>query len=198
MTKANTMTLDFYNQNAEAFFNNTIQVDMSELYAPFLMRLPPQGCILDAGCGSGRDAKAFADLGFRVQAMDASIELVKLARQYTGLEVRHQNLESINEQEAFHGIWACASLLHLPMASLPRVFQQFAAALKPGGLWYLSFKYGQGERTKDGRNFTDLNEQGLAQLLSQCPSLSLVEQWITLDKRPDRDEQWLNALLVRG
>ena len=77
------MTLEFYNQNAESFFNDTIQVDMSELYRPFVQRVKPGGHILDAGCGSGRDAKAFLAMGFQVDAMDASIEMVKLASQFT-------------------------------------------------------------------------------------------------------------------
>ena len=191
------MTLEFYNQNAESFFNDTIQVDMSELYHPFVQRVKPGGRILDAGCGSGRDAKAFLAMGFQVDAMDASVEMVKLASQFTGLPVKQQTLESITDIECYDGIWACASLLHLPEALLPKVFTQFEAALKPMGVWYMSFKYGFGEREKDGRVFTDLNEEGLQELLKHCPSLSIVEQWVTVDKRPDRDERWLNVVVCK-
>ena len=191
------MTLEFYNQNAESFFNDTIQVDMSELYRPFVQRVKPGGHILDAGCGSGRDAKAFLAMGFQVDAMDASIEMVKLASQFTGLPVKQQTLESITDIERYDGIWACASLLHLPEILLPKVFTQFEAALKPMGVWYMSFKYGCGEREKDGRVFTDLNEEGLQELLKHCPSLSIVEQWVTVDKRPDRDERWLNVVVCK-
>ena len=192
------MTLEFYNQNAESFFNDTIQVDMSELYRPFVQRVKPSGLILDAGCGSGRDAKAFLAMGFQVDAMDASVEMVKLASQFTGLPVKQQTLESITDIESYDGIWACASLLHLPEALLPKVFTQFEAALKPMGVWYMSFKYGCGEREKDGRVFTDLNEEGLQELLKHCPSLSIVEQWVTVDKRPDRDERWLNVVVCKN
>ena len=192
------MTLEFYNQNAESFFNDTIQVDMSELYRPFVLRVTPGGRILDAGCGSGRDAKAFLAMGFQVDAMDASVEMVKLASQFTGLPVKQQTLESITDIERYDGIWACASLLHLPEALLPKVFTQFEAALKPMGVWYMSFKYGRGERKKDGRVFTDLNEEGLQELLRHCPSLSLAEQWVTIDKRPDRDERWLNLVVCKN
>ena len=191
------MTLEFYNQNAESFFNDTIQVDMSELYRPFVQRVKPSGLILDAGCGSGRDAKAFLAMGFQVDAMDASVEMVKLASQFTGLPVKQQTLESITDIERYDGIWACASLLHLPETLLPKVFTQFEAALKPMGVWYMSFKYGCGEREKDGRVFTDLNEEGLQELLKHCPSLSIIEQWVTVDKRPDRDERWLNVVVCK-
>lgn len=192
------MTLEFYNQNAESFFNDTIQVDMSELYRHFIQLVKPGGRILDAGCGSGRDAKAFLEMGFQVDAMDASVEMVKLATQFTGLPVKQQTLESITDIETYDGIWACASLLHLPEADLPKVFRQFEAALKPMGVWYMSFKYGSGEREKDGRVFTDLNEERLQELLSQCPSLTLVEQWVTVDKRPGRDEKWLNVVVCKS
>jgi len=191
------MTLEFYNQNAESFFNDTIQVDMSELYRPFIQRVKPSGRILDAGCGSGRDAKAFLEKGFQVDAMDASVEMVKLATQYTGLPVKQQTLESVTDIEAYDGIWACASLLHLPESMLPKVFTQFEAALKPKGVWYMSFKYGNGEREKDGRVFTDLNEERLQELLCHCPSLTLVEQWVTVDQRPGRDERWLNVVVCK-
>ena len=61
----------------------------------------------------------------------------------------------------------------------------------------MSFKYGRGEREKDGRVFTDLNEERLQELLKHCPSLSIVEQWVTVDKRPDRDERWLNVVVCK-
>jgi len=72
---------------------------------------------------------------------------------------------------------------------------RLARALKPGGVWYLSFKYGTSEREKEGRHFTDLNEAGLQTLVSALPQVSIIEQWTTQDKRPERDEVWLNALL---
>ena len=67
-----TNTLDYYNRNADSFFESTACVDMSPLYERFLALVGPQGTILDAGCGSGRDAKAFRDLGYQVSAFDAS------------------------------------------------------------------------------------------------------------------------------
>lgn len=191
-------TLEFYNQNAESFFNDTIQVDMCELYRPFVELLKPKGRILDAGCGSGRDAKAFLEMSFQVDAMDASAEMVKLAREYTGLPVKHQMFESIDEIQAYDGIWACASLLHLTEAELPSVFTQLTNSLKSGGVWYMSFKYGSGQREKDGRVFTDMDEQRMQSLLKDCPKLKLVELWVTEDIRPDRNERWLNVMVCKS
>lgn len=192
------MTLEFYNQNAESFFNDTIQVDMSELYRTFIQRVKPGGRILDAGCGSGRDTKKFLEMGFHVDAIDASVEMVKLATQYTGLPVKQQTLESINDIEVYDGIWACASLLHLSEKQLPLVFKQFEAALRPKGVWYMSFKYGGSEREKAGRVFTDMNEVRFAALLAQCSSVTLIDQWVTEDKRPDKDERWLNVVVGKS
>ncbi|WP_312229456.1 class I SAM-dependent methyltransferase [Pseudescherichia sp.] len=189
------MTMAYYQRNAQTFFDATVEVDMSSLYAPFLHLVTLGGCVLDAGCGSGRDAKAFSTLGYRVEAFDASAEMVELATAYTGLPVQQMTFNALEAVERYDGIWCCASLLHLPQAELSEAMHRLARALKPGGVWYLSFKYGTSEREKEGRHFTDLNEAGLQTLVSALPQVSIVEQWTTQDKRPDRDEVWLNALL---
>lgn len=75
------------------------------------------------------------------------------------------------------------------------VFNQLAKSLKAGGVWYFSFKYGNEERVKDGRTFTDMNEESISILLSQLPTLVEESVWLTLDARPDRDEKWLNVIV---
>ncbi|WP_462330101.1 class I SAM-dependent methyltransferase [Thiohalocapsa halophila] len=98
-------------------------------------------------------------------------------------------------QDAFDGIWACASLLHVPAAELPDAMQRLCRALKPGGVIYASFKYGSGEREHHGRRFTDLDEPGLSALLRRVPGLAEAETWTTADLRPGREaERWLNRL----
>ncbi len=189
------MTITYYQRNAQTFFDATVGVDMSSLYAPFLSQVVPGRRVLDAGCGSGRDAKAFSALGYQVEAFDASAEMVRLAAAYSGLPVRQMTFNMLEAEERYDGIWCCASLLHLPQAELPEAMRRLARALKPGGVWYLSFKYGVGEREKEGRHFTDLNEAGLEALVAALPQVSIIEQWTTQDKRPERDEVWLNALL---
>ncbi|WP_313113880.1 class I SAM-dependent methyltransferase [Pseudescherichia sp.] len=189
------MTMTYYQRNAQTFFDATVGVDMASLYAPFLRFVAPGGCVLDAGCGSGRDAKAFSARGYQVEAFDASAEMVELATAHTGLPVRQMTFSALKAEERYDGIWCCASLLHLSQAELPAAMHRLARALKPGGVWYLSFKYGTSEREKEGRHFTDLNEAGLQTLVSALPQVSIIEQWTTQDKRPERDEVWLNALL---
>ena len=192
------MNSDYYQLHAQRFFSETVDVDMSELYRPFVAHLKPGARILDAGCGSGRDAKAFSEMGYEVEAFDASAELVELARQHTGLPVKQMRFEDVTEVERYDGIWCCASLLHVPLAELPGVMAQLAKALKPGGVWYLSFKYGSGEREKDGRRFTDMDESGFAEVLSGLSGVEVMECWQTHDQRPERDDSWINLVLSKA
>jgi len=192
------MNSDYYQLHAQRFFSETVDVDMSELYRPFVAHLKPGARILDAGCGSGRDAKAFSEMGYEVEAFDASAELVELARQHTGLPVKQMRFEEVTEVERYDGIWCCASLLHVPLAELPGVMAQLAKALKPGGVWYLSFKYGSGEREKDGRRFTDMDEAGFAEVLSELSGIEVMECWQTHDQRPEREDSWINLVLSKA
>lgn len=191
------MSQNYYQTHAQTFFDGTVNVDMSPLHKAFTRHLPARAKVLDAGCGSGRDALAFKQLGYRVEAFDASPELVALAKAHSGLPVKQMTFAGVNEQEQFDGIWCCASLLHVPFAELPGVMHKLAAALKPGGIWYFSFKYGEGEREQEGRTFTDINETRLAALLAGQPTVAVIEQWITQDVRPGRDEKWLNCLVMK-
>ena len=188
-------TSNYYNQYAQSFFENTCQVEMESLYAPFLRYLPEQALILDLGCGSGRDTLAFKNKGYQVTAIDYSAELVKKATDMTGINVRHQSFYELNEVAKYDGIWACASLLHCGRDRLAEVMGRILKALKPNGVCYMSFKYGNTDREKDGRSFTDLNEQQAHDLLKQIDQALLLQQWITVDKRPDRTEEWLNILI---
>ena len=129
-------------------------------------------------------------------AFDASPALAALASVHCGLPVPVLRLEEIDWQARFDGIWACASLLHLTLPELPDVLRRLAVALKPGGVLFTSFKYGQGEREHGGRRFSDLDEAGLAALLQAVPCFTVLKTWITLDQRPERaDDCWFNTLL---
>ncbi len=190
-------TSDYYNNNAQAFFENTYQVEMESLYTPFLRYLPENASILDLGCGSGRDALAFKNKGYQVTAIDYSVELVKKAKELTDLDVRQQSFYDLDENEKYDGVWACASLLHCERGRLPEVTRRIFHSLKPNGICYMSFKYGNKNRKKDGRSFTDLNEQQAHDLLKGFDEVLLLQQWITVDKRPDRIEEWLNIIFKK-
>ncbi|MEK5743813.1 class I SAM-dependent methyltransferase [Acinetobacter variabilis] len=190
--------VDYYNQNSEQFFQTTLNVNMESLYQAFLVHLPNRGYILDLGCGSGRDTLAFKNKGYQVEALDYSKALVEKATALTGIPIRYQSFYDLNDQGIYDGIWACASLLHCKRDRLADVMQSILNALKVNGILYMSFKYGDKDREKDGRKFTDLNEEQAEELLNQFYQIELIKHWITIDQRPDREEKWLNILVKKN
>ncbi|NLJ52402.1 MAG: class I SAM-dependent methyltransferase [Alcaligenaceae bacterium] len=190
-------TIAYYNEHAEDFAASTFSVDMESLYQPFLENLSPTARILDLGCGSGRDSLAFKNKGYQVDAMDYSEALVKKATELTGIPVRQQSFYELEDVEIYDGIWACASLLHCERERLPEVIGRMLRSLKPSGVIYMSFKYGDSDREKDGRYFTDLNEQQAESILQQVVPHTLLKLWLTVDQRPDRQEKWLNLLIQK-
>ncbi len=191
-------TLNYYAENAADFAAGTVNVDFSSTQERFLTRLQPGASILDFGCGSGRDTKAFLVRGYRVTAADGSPELCKIASVFTGIPVRQMLFNELDDVEAYDGIWACASILHVPSAELPDVFRRMITALKPGGNIYTSFKYGTFEGERNGRLFTDFTEKTFAAFLKQFPELTIEDQWISTDVRPGRsNEKWLNVILKK-
>ncbi|WP_350433267.1 class I SAM-dependent methyltransferase [Shewanella sp. H8] len=191
-------TIAFYDQHSQDFFESTVNVDVSELYYAFLSNLPTNARILDAGCGSGRDTKAFIQMGFNVTAIDASAELAKVATDYIGQHVTVCTFDQIDPTLTFDAIWACASLLHVDASVLPDTFTHLANTLVDNGAFYCSFKYGIQDRTHNGRFFTDADESRLQQWLKNT-GLIIKHTWITADARPDREnEKWLNAILIKA
>lgn len=189
-------TLTYYNQNAAQFYNGTVSVDFTATRQRFLSCLPNPAVILDFGCGSGRDTKAFLDQGYQVEAIDGSEELCKLATQYTGIQVRHMLFQGLSGKEKYDGIWACSSILHLPKDDLADVMRKMTTALKPNGIIYTSFKYGTFSGERNGRYFTDMTEAAFADFISNIEALQVEEQWISSDVRPGRgEERWLNLIL---
>lgn len=189
-------TLLYYNQNARTFAAATVSVDFTATQTRFMAHLPQGGSILDFGCGSGRDTKYFLSQGLQVEAIDGSEELCKLATEYTGIPVRHMLFQELDVVEQYEGIWACSSILHLPLEELALVFQKMARALKPQGIIYTSFKYGNFAGERNGRYFTDMTETSFAALMQNITTLETEELWITSDVRPGRgEEKWLNVIL---
>lgn len=191
-------TARYYEQHASAFFDGTVGVDMTPIRQRFLQGLAPGAAILDAGCGSGRDAKAFAEQGFAVTAFDASLALAKLASRHCGFDVSVRRFAEVEERDCYDAIWCCASLLHVPHAELPDVLLRLWLALRAGGFMYLSFKHGTGERSVGGRRFTDADEATLQRWIQALPRVVATEIWLTVDQRPGRAERWTNALIRRA
>lgn len=189
-------TIHYYNQNAPKFAAETTYVNFRSTQNKFTAKLPSNATILDFGCGSGRDTKYFISQGYQVEAIDGSAALCELASQYSGVKVKNMFFHELAEVEKYDGIWACSSILHLPLNELADVMRKMITALKDGGIIYTSFKYGNFEGERNGRYFTDMTEETFADFVKQFKNIKTEEQWITSDVRPGRgEEKWLNLIL---
>ena len=192
----NNSALGYYNNHANEFYENTVNVQLTKTQERFLAKLKKNACILDFGCGSGRDTKFFLEQGYMVEAIDGSAELCKLASEYSGIKVKNMLFGELSDVKKYDGIWACSSILHLPLNELVDVIKKMAISLKENGVIYTSFKYGTFEGEKNGRFFTYMTEKKISELIENIKEVKLEEQWITLDVRPERgDEKWLNLIL---
>ena len=191
-------TLKYYNENAQSFASGTVSVKFTEVQDKFLEKLNPDAYILDFGCGAGRDTKYFLSRGYQVDAVDGSEQLCRIASEYTGIKVRQMLFQELDEKEKYDGIWACASILHLPKKQLREVLKNMYAALKSKGWIYTSFKYGEFEGERNGRYFTDFTTDTFKDFIHDMHGLKIEEQRITGDVRPGRgEEKWLNLLLQK-
>lgn len=189
-------TIKYYDDNAVSFFENTKDADMKGIYEFFLKHLSPGAKILDLGCGSGRDTKCFLQKGYEVVAMDGSIKMVKLSTEFTGRQTLYLSFDEIDFHEEFDGVWACASLLHVPRNRIDSIFKKVYIALKKGGVFYSSYKYGNREEIKNGRFFNNYDEPLFKELLKKHPYFVLMEMKVTHDVRIGREnEKWLNVVL---
>ena len=191
-------TSQYYNNQAQDFFDSTVSADVRPLYERFLNYVPAGAHILDFGCGSGRDTKAFYDMGYKVSALDGSEELCKLASEYSGIHVKCADFLSLNEHSLYDAIWACASIIHVPSNQLPILLGKMRDAVKDNGVIYASFKYGDFEGERNGRFFVDMTEEGFHDLLKKVDGLTIVEEWTSGDVRKDKAGSWYDVILRKG
>ena len=190
-------TIAFYD---EQYAESTAHLDMQKLYDRFEKYLPEGASVLDAGCGSGRDSKHFIEKGYTVTAFDASGIMCEYASMLTGQEVRKLTFQEMDYQDCFDGIWACASLLHVPEDELVSVIKKVIAALKPAGVLYASWKYGKGTRFDDHscRLFCDMDENNIIRYFSDKDGIQIEEIWETNDVRENINSQiWLNIIVKK-
>jgi SAM-dependent methyltransferase len=130
------MTIAYYDRTAEAYWDGTRGHDVSQNYTALLDAIEndPPYSILDLGCGPGRDLYHFRSLGHNAVGLDGSEEFVAMARSYSGCEVLHQDFLALAlPQSRFDGVFANASLFHVPSQELPRVLLELSETLRPRG-----------------------------------------------------------------
>ncbi len=197
-------TIATYNKTAKEYILKV------QKYAPvperekFMSLVTPGGKILDAGCGSGRDANYFASKGFTVTGIDLSDTLLSYAKDtaYPNARFLTMDLRAINLKESFDGIWACASLLHLKRGELLPVLKNFQRMLTPGGVLFLLMKEGTGEKLVtsgtiegDTRFFTYYTSDELRALLETAGFVVTdMYTWDQKDRHGERqNEVWIST-----
>jgi mutator protein MutT len=192
-------TLAYYRHNAREYVQETIELDCTgDMRRHFLELLTPNSLILDLGCGSGRDSRFFLDQGHRVVAIDPVDTIAECAAQYLGHPVRVQKAEEIDEIDTYDGIWACASLLHIPRSRIAATLKIISNALKPQGIWYMSFKQGETEnQDRKQRFFNNYSLPAINQVLAQFPQLSIIEISESFALLRGEKQAWLNILVRR-
>lgn len=154
-------TRQFYAENA-ALYANRERGGPDAMLTGFLDHLPKGGKVLELGCGAGQDAAAMLARGFDVEPTDGSPELAAEAERRLKRPVRVMLFDDLAAEAAYDGVWACASLLHVPLGDLPVILRRVHRALRPGGWFVASYKAGAGEgRDKFARFYSYPARAGL-------------------------------------
>ncbi|MEM9623291.1 MAG: class I SAM-dependent methyltransferase [Pseudomonadota bacterium] len=187
-------TLDYYNRQAATYGSVAPSGNFVVYRDRFGQKLPRGAKVLDLGCGGGHAALAFLSQGFAVTALDGSPALAQVAAERTGLDVVVSDFADIDYQAEFQGIWAAASLTHVPYEHLADILVRIRQALQPTGLLVASFKRAdQPWRDQHGRLFSALSAESLHQVVEQAglrveaidtvPGKSQETEWIWLFAR---------------
>ena len=186
----------YYSSNAVEYCEETSVFDVGDLYSPFLEHITNGALILDLGCGSGRDSKAFRELGYEVTSVDASPEIAAWASTYTGHPVIVKSFLEMDEVAKYDGVWASASLLHCHQDQLPEVIDKILNSLKLEGVAYLSFKWGESMCIDGrGRYFSNLTAQTLAQLLENVLGAEVLKIWDSEALLRGKPQRWVYATI---
>ncbi len=189
-------SIDYYERYAASYFENTVDAGMEEILDRFLELLPENADVLDLGCGSGRDSIYLEEAGCCVTLMDGSEQMCRLAEIHTDQEVLHMTFEEMEFDEVFDGIWACASLLHVPEEDMDRIMGKVSDALLPGGILYMSFRYGESEEIRNHRLFHDYTEKTAKRMVKRQENLEILDMWQSEDVRGN-GQRWLNLLVKK-
>ncbi len=192
-------SIEYYNTHATEYFQKTIDIDMRQNWDAFISLLPEGASILDLGCGSGRDSAYFLSCGYDVTMLDASYEMCNLAAIHTGHDVLHLSYENMDFHNVFDGIWACASLVHIPSDKIDDILQKVIAGLKVNGILYMSFHYGDFEGIREGRYYTDYRTRTLKELVFRQANLELIDIQKSKDSQPSEADDvkeygWIYAI----
>lgn len=188
-------SIEYYNQYAAKYYEDTVNQDMSEIIGQFVEYLEEGDTVLDLGCGSGRDSLTFYEMGYDVTALDASEEMCKLAEIHTGLEILQMTYEDMEFEDVFNGIWASASFIHIPKDEMPVLLDKLADALKEDGILYMSFRKGELEGFSGKCFFSDYTKKELDRLIDKNGGFQVLNMWEDSEIfDAHKDVTWIHVL----
>ena len=188
------ITIAEYDRMAAAYRRGTADHDVSQNIAALLQAIEsePPHVILDLGCGPGRDLHAFTALGHEAVGLDGSVELVAMARAATDCEVLHQDFLALDLPLAhFDGIFANASLFHVPSSELARVLRALAATLKPDGVLFCSNPRGHNEEGWAGGRYGCFHDLEMWRTYVTAAGFRKLHHYYRPPGRPRAEQPWL-------
>lgn len=197
LAKTSAITLSYYNRHAERFWEGTREHDVSQNRAALLQALSGSGPfrILDFGCGPGRDLKILRELGHEAVGLDGAERFVELAREYSGCEVWHQDFLRLDLPiEFFDGVFANASLFHVPSQELPRVLKELWTTLKPAGVLFSSNPHGENEEGWSGERYGSYYDWERWRELLVTAGFSEIRHYYRPPGLPREQQPWLASL----
>jgi len=189
---------DYYHKKFKEYNKKTFNIDSSSFLLPLSEKLSPGACILDIGCGSGRDLLWFRQRGFEVVGFERSPGLAGLARKNVGCEVIEGDFETYDfSQLSVDAIILVGALVHLPHSKVPEVLNSINRALKDDGNIFLSLKKGAGNTSDShGRVFYLWNDGELSDLFNDL-GLDVIE-YFQQSSKIGTDEIWIGYILEKA
>jgi SAM-dependent methyltransferase len=190
-------TLEHYERSADSFRAGTIDHDVSQNIAALLRHIEasPPFTILDFGCGPGRDLRAFTSLGHRAIGLDGAASFVAMAREYSGCEVWHQDFLALElPADTFDGVFANASLFHVPSSELPRVLRELHATLKEGGVLFSSNPRGMNDEGWNRGRYGTYHDWPTWQAYVRAAGFIELEHYYRPAGLPREQQPWLASV----